>query len=842
MNCITDEKNPRISYVLESDQTDVYIREAKIKVGSWETRTDRQIGICYEGEPLQPFTTYTVEVEVHTQDGDQAYAKNTFRTGKMGTEWNAEWISDEAYAFENGTSPVPFVFRKTFACKKQIKRAFVIATAWGIYELAVDGKKAGEEYFAPGFTSYAHHLQYSLYEIKDLKQEMHEITAVVGGGWAAGRSTYIYDTNKSFSKISAELPAFLMELHLEYADGSEEIIGTDESWQVTQESAYRFGDFYDGEIYDASINASDIPWHPVTLFKSKEHPKLTARYGDPVTAHEVLKPVEWHRDTEGRLIYNFGQNLAGVVRMTINGKRGQIIRIRHGEVLENGALYTESLRSAKQLVQYTCAEGRQTYSPRLTYMGFQYIEVSGIEEADIEKIEAVAVYSDMGEIGQFVCSDEDINRLQSNVVWSGKSNFVDIPTDCPQRDERQGWTGDIALFASTACFNFDMNRFLEKWLLDLKDEQTKTGSVPYVVPKRGNKTPIMTTSCWGDSCIMVPWALYLSRGDKELLRRQYPGMQRYMHSVRRWVFVSNMFKKSRLTWSKPFQFGDWCAPYGSLPDWFAKGPWVGTAYFAHISEIMSKVSGILGETEEQKKYEKQYRDVCREYEHVYMDGKGKLLQEFQTGYVLPLYFGVGNQENRKSMADHLWKLIMENDMHLNTGFPSTPYILFALSDNGRQEEAYRLLKQDTAPSWVYNIRKGGTTFWEQWDTIQPDGSLKSASMNHYAYGAVGDFFYRRICGLEAVEGGYKRFSVKPLIGGGLTWAECSHVCPYGTIRVRWEIGHTAEGEKDFEITVDVPVNTACELTLPDGEKFEFGSGKHTYRCRLVQTETGCDKK
>ena len=524
----------------------------------------------------------------------------------------------------------------------------------------------------------------------------------------------------------------------------------------------------------------------------------------------------------GERIADFGQNIAGVLSFRVKGKAGQEIVFRHAETLDHGELYVQNLRSAKQELRYTCREGEQAYSPRFTYMGFRYVGIRGVRKEDIES-KAIAVYSDLEAVGSFRCSNDDLNQLQSNLSWSGRDNFVDIPTDCPQRDERQGWTGDIALFSPTACFNFDMSRFLEKWLRDLASEQTATGAIPFVVPARKGVTPTMTTSCWGDSCILVPWAVYQANGDKTLLSRQYPSMKKYLADVQRWAALSLPLHGSPYILRFPFQFGDWCAPYGALSDWLKKGPWIGTAYFYHSSVIMSRIAAILGREKDAQHYKNLSEQIRTAFRKAFTDGKGRLKKEFQAGYVLALAFGLAEGEERRVMAERLWALIKENGVHLNTGFTATPFILFALADNGFADEAYELLLQDTRPSWLYAVRQGATTIWERWDSLREDGSIEESSLNHYAYGAVGDFFYRRICGLEAIEPGYRRFAVKPVPGGGLTWAECAHKCPYGLIKTRWE-----KTENAFRLTVSVPVGASAEITMPSGKNYTTGSGDYEF--------------
>ncbi len=452
---VTDRIRPRFSFSMTSDRRACVLRSARVEVNGWEKEVRDQLNIQYGGPALEPFQTYCVRVTVWDDAGEEATAERLFQTGRLGLPWAGKWISDSAYQFKSPESPVPMLFRRVFTTDKPVKRLRVLATAMGIFDLTLDGKRISEDYFAPGFTDYSTQLQYVCYEMDDLPPGEHVFAAVVAGGWAVGRTTNVSNTNQSVSQRSAKRQALLAELRLQYEDGSTEVIGTDERFEVTEDTPWRFADFYDGESYDAGWDAAAVRWRPAAEEKLKVRPAIRARYGEPVTAHEVLEPVAWFRAPSGELICDFGQNIAGVIRVKLNGKAGQEIVFRHAEALENGELYVQNLRSAKQTVTYLCRDGEQEYSPRLTYMGFRYVGIRGVEQEDLE-IKAVAVYSDLEQVGSFRCSNEDLNRLQSNLMWSGKDNFVDIPTDCPQRDERQGWTGDIALFASTACLNFHL--------------------------------------------------------------------------------------------------------------------------------------------------------------------------------------------------------------------------------------------------------------------------------------------------------------------------------------------------------------------------------------------------
>ena len=819
---VTDNKRPRFSFSLTSDRRDSSLRSAHIRVNGWEEAIEDQLNITYSGPDLKPLTAYKVEIEATDDAGNTARAETGFSTGRLGLLWKGEWISDPDYRVESPNSPTPMAFRRRFTARGEVGTLRIFTTAIGVYDLYLDGKRLNKDYFAPGFTNYESDLQYAITDVHDLCAGEHELLVVVAGGWAVGRTTHVDDTNKSRSKLSADRQALMCELRLDYADGQRDIFGSDERWEATEDSPWRFADWFDGEVYDARLELKNANWRSAAPEKLRVKPKLSARYGLPVVAHEVLEPVAWIEAPSGELICDFGQNIAGVVSFRLHGKAGQEIVFRHAEALENGELYVRNLRSAKQELRYTCREGEQAYSPRFTYMGFRYVGICGIAKEDLE-IKAVAVYSDLEAVGSFRCSNKDLNQLQSNLSWSGRDNFVDIPTDCPQRDERQGWTGDIALFSPTACFNFEMSRFLEKWLRDLSSEQTSTGALPFVIPSRPGVTPKMTTSCWGDSCILVPWALYRANGDPSLLARQYPSMKKYMADVKRWAALSLPIHASPHILQLPFQFGDWCAPYGSVPEWLKKGPWVGTAYYYHSCSLMSEIAAILGRDEDSRRYAALAEKVRAAFRKVFTDGHGRMKEEFQTAYVLALTFDLAEGEERKVMAERLHALIEENGGHLNTGFTATPFLLFALCDNGMEREAYELLLQEGNPSWLYQVRHGATTMWENWYSVHEDGTIQESSLNHYAYGAVGDFFYRRICGLEATEPGYRRFAVKPIPGGGLTWAECEHKCPFGLIRTRWE-----EANGRFRLSVTVPFGTVCELTMPNGEQHTIGSGSYAF--------------
>lgn len=835
-DCVTDCPAPHIAFAVRSDRNGAQLTDAELTVGDWSAKVtgDGQTGTTYKGPALLPFTTYSVQLAAKDDEGETAAASMTFETGRMETPWKGQWITDGDYHFtEAKVSPVPMVFRREITTDKPIARARLYATAMGIYEVELNGKKLSDRYFAPGFTSYKSYLQYQTYDVTPFMTGHDTLTATVAGGWAVGSFVF---TRKN--RVTADRQALLAELRIEYEDGSVEVIGTDSSWQVTEDGPVRMADIYDGETYDATKETTG--WHNAAPETLKITPAITAEYGAPVKAHEVMHPVAVTTAKDGEVIYDFGQNFAGVIHMKLNGKAGQVITVRHAEILNpDGTLNTTFLRTAKATATYICRDGEQEYSPRFSYMGFRYAGVKGIDPKELE-IEAVALYSDVAQHGGFHCSDEMLNKLQSNITWSAKSNFVDIPTDCPQRDERMGWTGDINVFAPTALYNFELSRFLEKWLRDVKAEQLPTGGLPNTVPVQGYGFPAtmpeMAVDWWGDACVNVPWALYEATGNVDILRAMYPTMQKYVKACRFWAGFG--IGKHRYIWHTPavLHFGDWVAPdVPKMSQWQGRSKYTATASLCNTSGRLAKIARLLGKDEDAVQYETLSAKVADAYCSILTDGSGKAKDEFQTAYVLPLYLNMFPENVKAKAAENLVKLVEKNDYKIGTGFPGTPYILFALADSGHADTAFKMLLNTQCPSWLYEVRVGATTVWERWDgldengecPIGDDGTDQMISYNHYASGAVGAFLYRRVLGVEPVLPGYKLFKFAPLVGGGLTEADGTVGTPYGEIKAAW---HIENGEMTAEITV--PMGTACTVTLPGGVEQNLSGGSYTLTARV----------
>lgn len=747
------------------------------------------------------------------------------------------WITGPAAVDDDDRVP-PYLFQKRFTCKTAVEKAEITATALGCYSVWLNGQRISAGCFAPGYTQYDKRVLVHTYDVTDLLEDsgIQILQAELAGGWYAGRLGLTLKGNRY-----GEKRALLLELCLTYTDGTREVIGTDTSWRVSTNGPRRFAGFFDGETYDARLESlAKAHFLPAVIYRGNVPPSLEP--GDIlVRRHECLRPQRIFQSADGETIVDFGRNIAGIVQLgPFEGNAGQVIHVRHGELVQDGKLFTENLRTAKAELVYTCKEGEQTYSPEFTYMGFQYVSVAGMEVTE-DNICAYEVYSDMQETGSFSCSDERLNQLQENILTSLKANFVDIPTDCPQRDERCGWTGDIAVFAETAAFNMDLSRFMKKWLRDVSLAQHENGLIPMIVPtnalgKKGDGifgvAMNVEDAVWGDAAILVPWAIYQSNGDLALLNDQYESMKRWLryeeHMASRIPFGDLQY-----LWITGFHFGDWLAPGESMLKNMAKAPWTSTAYFANSARIMSEVATLLGHTEDARQFRDLYEKICKAFQKLLVDRKGHIRNGFQSIWVLALQFGLLTKEQEETALEDLVADIRARDNHLATGFVGTNQLLFALSDHGRADVAYDLLLQETFPSWIYPIKCGATSMWERWDSLKPDGTVHTessgngnmVSFNHYAYGAIGNWLYTRLGGLQMTSPGYRTFRVQPMPGGDLTWAEVTHTSPFGEIRVKW----TLEGS-DFAMNVTVPECTEAELVLPNGTRETVPAGSYTKKC------------
>lgn len=733
---------------------------------------------------------------------------------------NTKWITSGKIN-DKACSLPPEIYRKEFTIGNLPEKATLTVTALGIYEVSINGKMVSDYCFTPGYTNYKKHIQVQNYDITALlSQGENVIEITVANGWYLGRIG-------NQSNVYGNIRAVIAEIDV---DGS--VIGTDESWQVTFDGKIRFSDFYDGETIDN--NDREKTYQSVTAFHGFT-PKLLPHFGAFVRAHETFAPVKSWKGASGT-IYDFGQNFSGAVRLKVKAEKGTVVKVKHAEIVINNEIFTKNYRSAKVELNLICKDGENEFYPAFTFTGFRYVEITSDKPIEVVSVEGVALYSEIAKRGTFSCSDERINKLQSCLVWSMKSNYVDIPTDCPQRDERLGWTGEACIFARTACFNYDVRKFLNKWLYDLYSHQVD-GAVPSAAPSTGMYDPSpkkpIPLMLWGDSAVVVPWSMYLAYGDKGKLTEHYPHMKAYALSEQKAAESHGKGIKKYLWNKNKYQFGDWACYGKSWYTWTKRGKHLATLWYYNSVNICLQASRELGIEKDEKYFTELAENIKNAFVQTYLNDDGTLKKaDFASMYVDALYFGIIPEQYRAKVAKQLAEKIIAYNYKVMTGFPGTPYLLFALADNGYADIAYKVLLNEDCPSWLHMVKHGATTMWERWDAIEQDGSFfhggaGMVSFNHYAYGTVGDFFYRRILGIEETEAGYKTFNVKPIIGGGLTHAEGSLDTKYGLIESKWKL---ADGK--FTIEVTVPENTKCNITLPDGTKTDVGGGKYKFDCKI----------
>jgi alpha-L-rhamnosidase len=727
------------------------------------------------------------------------------------------------------------LLRKEFALKEEHGvpfRAILRATALGVFEATINGRPVGKDVLSPGWSSYEWRLRYRCYDVTDLLEPATVLVAALGNGWYRGNLSW--NGNSAF--YGPEL-GFFGQLDIEYADGFLQTISTDTSWQ-SGPSATTANDIYNGQSIDArrAGNSWATPgfdtgsWRGVHTLDFDQS-RLTEPVSPPVVRNEVLKPVRVFASPSGKTLVDFGQNLVGWLRFTVLGEPGDVITLRHAEVLEHGELGVRPLRTAQATDTLTLSGGQDFFEPTKTFHGFRYAEVTGWPgELTENSVEAVVVHSALERIGEFECSSESVNQLHRNVVWGLKGNFLDLPTDCPQRNERLGWTGDIAVFAPTAAFLYDVKDFLQDWLLDLAAEQKAAdGLVPFTVPdilkyEKHPKAfpPPESTALWSEAAVWVPWAMWEAYGDKSVLSRQYESMSAHTHRVEGLLSPTDL-------WDKGFQFGDWLDP-DAAPDQplnaKADRGVVATACLYRTALITSKTAAILGRTAEADHFNALAQRVRAAFNAHYVDHDGTIISDCTTVYALALAFDVLVGDERRDFAgNRLADLVRENGYRVSTGFAGTPFITWALSESGHIEAAYRLLLETECPSWLYPVTMGATTIWERWDAMRPDGTINPGEMtsfNHYALGAVADWLHKVVGGIRPLEPGYSKVLFAPRPGPGIDWARASLSTAYGIIRAEWRL--TTEG--DFECEVTVPEGVTAEVELPGTPRTSIGSGEH----------------
>jgi alpha-L-rhamnosidase len=798
--------------------------------------------VPWPAAPLASHQSVTCRVRVTGTDGavsDWSEPLAIYAPLLDAAGWSARFVSPADASTATESEPCPY-FRREFALGQPWRRAVLSVTALGVYQVQINGSRVGDEELAPGWTSYRNRLRFASHDVTSLLRDGNNaMGAIVGDGWARGRLGFSGARN-----MYSDRPALLAQLDITLADGSVRTVATDGEWH-SGIGPERGSDLYDGETFDARLGLDGWAqpgydadgWQPVEVIEH-DLTLLTPAAVPPVRAIQEVAPVSIQRAPSGETLVDFGQNLVGRVRIRLTAEAGTTITIRHAEVLENGELGVRPLRSAQATDRYIArGGGPEEWEPRFTFHGFRYAGVSGWPgELRPDDITAVVLHSDMVRTGWFECSDASVNQLYQNIVWGMRGNFLDVPTDCPQRDERLGWTGDIQVFAATATLLYDTAALLNSWLQDLAAEQEPNGNVPFVIP---SILPMSFTAAgWGDAATVVPMTLTERYGDLEVLRRQYPSMKAWVEHVKE-------ICDERRVWGDGFQFGDWVDPK-SPPD--APGDaqtdssLVGTAWFARSAQILAQAAELLGEQGDAAAYRALAAEVAAGFRTEFVAPNGRVVNDSQTAHLLALAFSLVTPEQRPATAARLRKLIEKEGHRLSTGFLGTPWLCEVLTRIGEDDMAYRLLLQTDLPSWLYPITMGATTIWERWDAMLPDGSINPGEMtsfNHYAYGAVGAWLYERMAGLRQhdTDRGWRRFVVEPHPGGGMQYAKAAVDTPYGRAESSWRIDHHDGAPSTFTLRAVVPANTTAELWLPGAtEAVEAGSGSHELSIELSDAQ------
>jgi alpha-L-rhamnosidase len=800
---------PRLSWFVEEAEPG-YVQQAyEIAIGDdhYPVESPEQVLVPWPGEPLRSREQKTVKVRVRgAGDWSDWSEPKTVEAGLNAAEdWTARFVSPQ----REGDN----VVQKAFTVNGEITRARLYATAHGLYRAELNGERVGDQELAPGWTSYPRRLRYQVYDVTDqIRSGANSLRVLLGNGWFRGRLGFAQGR-----ALYGDRLALLAQLELTFTDGTTQQVVTDETW-LADASEIKSDDLYDGQVTDLRKRRSDPA--PVTVVEA-DRDRLVGADGPPVRITGVLPAVK----VEGNLI-DFGQNLVGWVRLKTRGHtEGHQITVRHAEVLENGELGVRPLRTAACTDTYVLAGPDEvTLEPVFTFHGFRYAEITGVAEADLraEDIEAIVVGSDLRRTGWFDSSHELLNRFHENVVWGMRGNFLDVPTDCPQRDERLGWTGDIQVFAPTAAFLYDTAGFLTSWLADLAAEQHKDGSVPFVVPDvLRDQGP--AAAAWGDAATLVPWTVYRRTGDRQLLARQLP-------SMRAWVDRIADLAGADLLWTGGFQFGDWLDPAAPPENPFqarTDADVIATAHLARSAQVLAEAAGVLGETAIAQQYGDLAARVRDAFAAEYVTAGGRVLGDAETAYAMALNWALlPDARQRERAGRRLADLVRTSGFRIATGFVGTPLIADALTDAGESEVAYRLLLQTGCPSWLYAVTMGATTVWERWDSMLPDGSINPGEMtsfNHYALGAVADWLHRRVAGLAPAAPGYREIVVAPVPGHGLTSASARHLTPYGEAAVSWR---RAGGE--FSLDVRVPVGSSATVHLPGADPVRVTHGTHSW--------------
>ena len=824
-----DASAPRLNWVIESPAQDAVQSAYQIVCDGWDSGkvpSAQSVHIGYAGAALTSGQRVSWKVRVWDAE-DRASEWSETAYWQMGlltdADWTAEWISLPSNRPGIDQNPPPFL-RREFVVTKSIARATIHATARGIYTLHLNGQKIGDAHFAPGWTDYTKRIQYQTYDVTErLKEGVNTIGAIVGDGWYTG---YIGWGNKR--KCYGDQTQFLAQINLEYADGSRETIGTNGQWRGNP-GPILASDMLMGETYDARLempgwseaNFDDSSWKSVRVEAGHDPAILrVAQVDPPVRVMEELQAIAVTHPVPGTALFDLGQNFVGWARLTVSGPAGTIVQMRFGEVLDaEKKLYVDNLRSAKATDTYILSgNGTETFETYFTFHGFRYVEVTGYPgKPGLDAITGCVLHSDIPRTGTFECSDPLVNQLVQNIDWGQRGNFLSIPTDCPQRDERLGWMGDAQIFVRTAAANRDVAAFFTKWVHDIEDAQSPEGGFSDVSPRLvdlGNGAP-----AWGDAGVIVPWTVYQVYGDTRVLETHYEAMTR-------WIDYLDSANPNHLWLNRRGDdFGDWLS-VGAETDKDV----LATAYFAYDTSLMARVAGVLGRAEDAARFETLFSEIKEAFNAAYVTEDAAIRGDTQTAYVLALRFALLPEPLRPLAAKRLVQNIEAKNWHLSTGFVGVGYLCPVLTEAGYAAVAYRLLLNTTYPSWGYSIAQGATTIWERWDGWTETGGFQDTGMNsfnHYSLGSVGEWLQRYVAGIDAETPGFAHVRIRPYPDPRLSFVRASFESVQGRIESHWTLE-----DSTFTLGVVIPANTSATVTLPDGQTHEIGSGPHDFTCVL----------
>jgi alpha-L-rhamnosidase len=846
-----DERVPRLSWALESEERGQVQSAYRILVAGseedleaeenllWDSgrvESGRTVGIEYEGEALRSGSPCVWKVRVWDGTGDPSPygGPAEFEMGLLEkSDWEGAWISagkgpagdmeppsgEEFDDLANGLAPSPYL-RREFPLDKPVSMARLYATARGVYELYINGNRVGNDMFAPGWTDYDRRIQYQTYDVTPLLADgPNALGAILGDGWFAG---FVGFDPKHRGAHYGARPQLLAQLKVEYDDGTTEILATEGSWRCST-GPILYSDFLVGESYDARREMpgwaepgfDDSGWYGVEA-EEIEDTNLVAQPDEGVRVIEELEAKTVTEPESGRYVFDLDRNMVGWVRLKVEGEAGTKVTLRHAEALNpDGTIYTENLRSARQTDTYILkGEGKEVYEPRFTFHGFRYVEVTGYPgEPQLEAVSGCVVHSATPPSGTFECSSSLVNKLQENIVWGQRGNFLSVPTDCPQRDERLGWMGDAQIFVRTASFNMDVAAFFEKWMTDVEDAQSPEGAFPDVAPLlRGSGLIDLRwgAPAWGDAGIIVPWTIYRAYDDRRIVESHYDAMARWMEYLHE--ANPDLIRKNRMG----NNYGDWLSPKGD----HTPKHLLATAYWAYDAKLIAEMAEATGRHDDASEYRHLNERIKAAFEEAYVSTDGRIEGDTQTCYLLALHMDLLPEDLRSAAAEHLVRTIEGEDWHLSTGFAGVGYLCPVLTEAGYMDVAYRLLGNETYPSWGYTIKNGATTIWERWDGWTEENGFQSPNMNsfnHYSLGSVGEWLYRYVAGIDLGTPGYGRIVIRPCPGGGLTHASGAYDSVRGRISSSWKIE-----DNRFVLETLIPPNTTATVHVPSTDDVSEG--------------------